>query len=86
MPTLREVKERTTQQVRSLASHSINYVQEKISAFNDFIAGKNRNNVNQSWSTTTSERNLAGCTSSKKICNRNSRSVNQGTYSFMGDH
>lgn len=66
MPTIRELQERTTQQVRSFASHSIDYVQEKISAFNAFIVGKNRPNRASNWSTTTSERNLRGSESSKK--------------------
>jgi len=66
MPTLREIQERTTQQVRSFASHSIDYVQAKISALNGFIVGKNRPARNSNWSTTTSERNLRGSESSKK--------------------
>ncbi|KAL7049017.1 hypothetical protein ACKWTF_003569 [Chironomus riparius] len=65
MPTIREIQERTTQQVRSFASHSIDYVQEKISAFNAFIVGKNQPNRSSNWSTTTSERNLRGSESNE---------------------
>lgn len=66
MPTLRDIQERTIQQVRSLASRSVSFVNESITAFNDFIVGKNRGNNSENWSASTSERNIPGCDSSKK--------------------
>lgn len=50
------------QQVRSLASRSRNYVQHRITAFNECLSGLKRprsNSDDQNWSTTTSERNLS---------------------------
>ncbi|KAG5679223.1 hypothetical protein PVAND_008805 [Polypedilum vanderplanki] len=61
MPIVREIRERAefgAQQVRSFASQSLSYIREKVSAFNEYIVGKNQNN-DQNWSTTTSERNLS---------------------------
>jgi hypothetical protein len=65
MPTLRELRERvenvarsSMQQVNSLASRSSNYLQCRISAFNDYVVGKTQSDSNN-WSATTSERNLS---------------------------
>ena len=69
MPTLRDIRERAqvcAQQVRTFASQSLTYAQGRASALNDCLVGKNRNNDQNNWSTTTSERNLStGFISSK---------------------
>lgn len=73
MPTFGEIRERTencAQQVRSFASQSLIFVQQKFSAFNDYVLGKSRTD-DQNWSTTTSERNLTGIISSKLIVSFN---------------
>lgn len=71
MPTAvqREFRERAEfmsnafmQQVRTLAGSSRNYVQHKITAFNQWLSNRlNRTNSedDQNWSTTTSERHLS---------------------------
>lgn len=73
MPTLSETRERTEyfarssmQQVRSVTSRSFNFIQQRFSAFNKCLTGKASEN-DQNWSTTTSERNLSGCVSSKTL-------------------
>mgnify|MGYP006359329757 FL=1 len=62
--TLGEFRERAEhmtnaamQQVRSLASRSRNYAQQRITALNERLRGSNSDD--QNWSTTTSERNLS---------------------------
>lgn len=74
MPTLGEFRERaehmgsvSMQQVRSIAMRSRDYLQHRISAFNQYLTRRlnSANSDDQNWSTTTSERHLTSRGSSK---------------------
>lgn len=60
----------TMQQVRSLASRSRNYAQQRITALNECLSRLKRgsNSDDQNWSTTTSERNLSRGSSKEFGC------------------